>query len=186
VAQAEPVRTDAAAPLSPVGAACARSTECASGACVAGTCAARCDVERPNPCRTVGGFCVPVGSGGQIAAYVCRGDLVTGVDEDDAIVSVGDSVTRSLGTLKDVDLFTVATGRGGDLTIAVQASPGVDAEIDVYDPLGQPIGAFNQQGLGEPEVVQMTGAHADMHFFVAVRNVGNGTGQYRLSVAAAN
>lgn len=168
------------------GESCARSADCAGGACVASTCTSLCDIERANSCRDAGGFCVPVGSGRTIDAFACSGDLKTGADEDDAILTVGDAVTRSLGTLKDADLFTVDTGRGGDLLVVVEPSAGVDAQIDVYDPLGQQIGTFNSQGLGMAEAVRMSGARADAYFFVVVRNVGNGTGKYKLSVLLEN
>lgn len=174
--------TQPAKPVAPYGAACALGGDCASGVCLDGTCSQRCDIARPNDCRAVGGFCIPVIGADEANAYACSGDLKTGSDPDDAHLALGDAVTRSLNPLKDADLYTVDTGAGGTLFVGAQPSAGVDLAVEIYDAIGRPLGIFNDVGVGALELVTFSGTRPDQYFFVVVRNVGNTVGTYKLSV----
>lgn len=177
-------------PVKEHGAACANGTECRSGMCIAGTapgagvCARSCTQARANDCRDVGGLCVPFDAGGTVA-FGCKGKLVTGPDADDAIIQVGDTVTRNLNPLSDVDVFAIAYPQG-KWVIAVTPLGSNDVAFDHYDPSGDLQGSVNDGGAGAAESVGVTtSAAASYPSFIAVKNVGTLSGQYRISVTAA-
>lgn len=153
---------------------------CASGLCVRDVynhCSEFCDQAIADDCPNVGaaGFCIPVGGGD----FACVGDLDTGLDGDAEILNVGDSATRSIGTLGDADLFHLDLPAGTFL-IQVDPDPDDDIQLEFHNALGEPIGIANNGADGFIEAANlMTGANVS---FVVVRNIGNSTGSYMISV----
>jgi hypothetical protein len=159
---------------------CEEGNECASGLCILAPydhCSELCDQDVANDCPNVGaaGFCVPIGMGD----FACVGDLDTGFDDDAEILSSGDSATRNLDTVSDVDLFHVDLP-AGSFVIAVEPDPDDDVQVDFHDGVGQTIGIVNDGGDGfiEGAVLDTSGGVS----FVVVRNAGGSTGQYTISV----
>ncbi len=159
---------------------CAEGNECASGVCILAPynhCSELCDQDVANDCPNVGasGFCVPVGAG----EFACVGQLDTGLDGDAEILSSGDSATRTLDTITDVDLFHLDLP-AGSFVIAVAPDPDDDVQVDFHDGIGQPIGIINNGGAGfvEGAVLDTAGGVS----FVVVRNIGGSTGHYTISV----
>jgi hypothetical protein len=111
--------------------------------------------------------------------FACVGQLETGLDDDAEILSSGDSATRSLNTVTDVDLFHVDLP-AGSFVITVEPDPDDDVQLDFHDAIGQPIGVVDDGGDGfiEGAVLDTTGGVS----FVVVRNIGGSTGQYTISV----
>lgn len=167
----------------PYGAACMFGDDCASGICVGEPyehCTVECNQAIANDCGgalNVAGFCVPAGDG-----FLCVGDVDTGNDGDDAILHSGDSATRLLGTLTDVDMFQLDLAAAQYAIIVTPAAADDDVQLEVYDPIGQPLGIVNDVGVGEAEgVLYTTGGGVS---FALVRNVGNSTGNYTIEVIA--
>jgi len=163
---------------------CTFGEQCASELCIGAPydhCSVLCNQAIPNNCPDVGaaGFCVPLTG----SEFACVGDLETGVDSDDAIVSPGDSVTRSLNTLTDADLFQVPVTDG---MFELTATPGAghDLQLEVYDSIGQPIGTLDDGGAGVAETGVLTTTGGAGVIFCVVRNVGTTTGSYAFSVTA--
>lgn len=159
---------------------CEEPVMCASGLCIGppyAHCSEYCNQAIANDCANVDakGLCVPVGE----EEFACVGDLEFGFDDDDAILSSGDSVTRSLGNLTDADLFHLELFEGGYVILA-EPQGGDDIQLEVYNAIGEPIGVLNDGGPGEAEGANYnTGTGVS---FAVVRNVGNTTGPYTLSV----
>jgi len=159
---------------------CEDPVVCASGLCIGppyAHCSEYCNQAIANDCANVGalGLCVPVGEDN----FACVGDLEFGFDEDDAILSSGDSVTRSLGNLTDADLFHLELFEGNYVVYA-EPQGGDDVQLEVYNAIGEPIGIINDGGPGVTEGVNYTTGTGVS--FAVVRNVGNTTGPYSLSV----
>jgi hypothetical protein len=162
------------------GESCEEAIECASGLCILAPydhCSELCDQDIANDCPNVGasGFCVPIGMGD----FACVGELDTGFDDDAEILSSGDSATRSLNTITDVDLFHVDLP-AGSFVIMVEPDPDDDVQLDFHDAIGQPIGIVDDGGDGfiEGAALDTSGGVS----FVVVRNIGGSTGQYTISV----
>jgi len=163
------------------GEACVDPAVCASGLCIGAPydhCSELCNQAIANDCPNVGasGFCVPIG----MDEFACVGELDTGLDDDDDILASGDSATRTLGTLTDADLFHLDLP-AGSFVILVEPDPDDDVELGLYDNIGQTIGILDdgQDGAIEGAVLD-TGAGV---VFAVVRNAGNSTGSYTISVA---
>ena len=162
------------------GASCQIAEVCASGLCVGppyDACSVLCNQAVANDCANVGaaGFCVSIGND----EFACVGDLDTGIDTDDDILSVGDSATRALDTLTDADLFQLELTPGSFVILATPATDD-DVELSIYNGIGQQVALINQAGPGEFEgtILDNDGSLA----FAVVRNVGTSTGQYTISV----
>lgn len=162
----------------PLGANCSAHSQCASGLCVSQVCRQRCDLDKPNGCSV--GICVPTTLP---EVQFCDGNLLSGRDEDNAVLQVGDGVTRMLTPLDDVDLFRVRLNRLGTIVMAATPAPGVNLALDVYDPLGRKVGIFDESGPGEPEAAETVAMTVAGYAWVAVRNVGTTTGAYKFAVA---
>jgi hypothetical protein len=173
------VSSDATVATKAMGAACGLSSECASRLCVSMACRLRCDIDQPNDCNEVGGLCVPTTLAG---VFFCKAEIKTGRDEDNAVMQVGDSVTRALSTLDDADLFRVKLNRLGVIVMEATPAGPIDLALDMYNGLGEKIGTFNSRGLGFPEAAETTVMTVTGYVFVVVRNVGNSTGSYTLRV----
>jgi len=175
-------RPDAApnVPGKAYGEQCSADSQCESKFCLTNDgCSRSCDIKMPNPCRAEKAFCVPLqGDPG----FACAEMIDTGSDTDDAYISVGDRLTRSLTPLKDADMFTVEVARSEPVSVIVTPSAGIDVALDAYNPIAQPIGAFNSGGPGGIEAGLFSAGQTDSWVFVIVRNVGNSTGQYQISV----
>ena len=161
---------------------CTEDVQCASDICAGAPynhCSAGCDQAIANHCRDVGaaGFCVETATPG---FFLCVGDLDTGLDTDDAILTSGDSVTRSLGSLTDADLFHLNLLAGSYL-IEASSSDGVDLQLEAYNTIGEPIGIFDQGGPNETESGLLVSEEPEVTF-VVIRNVGISTGNYTFSV----
>ena len=159
---------------------CTEGVECASGLCILDPynhCSELCNEAVANDCPNVGasGFCVDIGGGD----FGCVGELDTELDDDDDILSAGDSATRNLNTVTDVDLFHLELA-AGSYVIVVQPDPDDDVQVDVHDSIGQLIGILDDGGDGELEGTFLDTAGGTT--FVVVRNVGGSTGQYTISV----
>jgi hypothetical protein len=159
---------------------CTEADVCASGLCILAPynhCSELCDETVANDCPNVGasGFCVPIGGGD----HGCVGELDTGLDDDDEILESGDSATRNLDTVTDVDLFHLDLAAGSYL-IVVEPDPDDDIQVEVHDGIGQLIGVIDDGGDGFIEGTYLDTAGGTT--FVVVRNVGGSTGQYTISV----
>lgn len=155
---------------------------CASGLCIGAPydhCSELCNQAIPDDCPNVGaaGFCVPIGGGD----FGCVGDLDTGLDGDAEILSAGDSVMRSIGTLGDADLFHLDLP-AGDFLVEVTPNPDDDVQLEFFNGIGQPIGIVNNGAAGFAEGAILTAAGGVS--FVVVRNIGPSTGTYVLAVTA--
>ena len=87
-------------PLHAYGEACTDGGQCQSGLCVGQTggsyiCSRYCTLAVANDCRTEHAFCVPIGG----SDNACYGMIDTGFDQDDAVMQIGDSITRGLTPL---------------------------------------------------------------------------------------
>lgn len=155
---------------------CASAGECASGICVAGACSVLCTLDVPNDCRDVDAFCVPLENG----AFACYGEVDTGSDEDDAILHVGDSLTRNLSPLGDADLFLVYAPIG---TSHISANPATDTDVqlEVYNVIGEAFGILNTGAGGATEAGVITMGAAGWYFAV-VRDIGPTTGAYTIAI----
>jgi hypothetical protein len=154
---------------------------CASGLCIGAPydhCSEFCNQAIPDNCPDVGaaGFCVPIGGGD----FACVGDLDTGIDGESEILSSGDSATRGINTLTDADLFHLDLPMG-DFLIEVTPDPDDDIQLEFHDNIGQAIGTVNNGGDGFVEGAILTSGGGVS--FVVVRNVGNSTGSYMISVS---
>jgi len=171
------------APLRGYGQTCTSANQCASGLCIGETggpslCSIPCNIDVANDCRSVDGFCVPIGN----ADHGCWGMIETLNDLDDAIVSVGDSATRGLTPLGDADMFQVRLDQLGKIRFTVTPSSSIDVKLEAYGMLGDPIGSANDAGASQPESLQTDVQQLGAHMFLVVRNVGTSTGNYTFSV----
>ncbi|MEM6993030.1 MAG: calcium-binding EGF-like domain-containing protein [Myxococcota bacterium] len=163
------------------GESCLVPEPCASGLCIGldyDHCTEFCNQAIANDCPNVGasGFCIAVSE----KDSVCVGELDTGLDADDDILNSGDSATRGLSTLTDADLFQLPLA-AGSFVIQVVPDPDDDVQLEVHDAIGQPIGVLNNGGDGFTEGVVLD-TDGGMSFAV-VRNIGDSTGSYTISVA---
>lgn len=181
MADARPPAPDAA-PLLAYGEVCTDANQCIGGYCIGYegedyTCSRGCDINTANSCRSVDAFCVPVSD-----SYACFGEIETGNDSDDAIIAVGDAVTRGLTPLDDADLFQVHLDQLGDILFQVTTDSSIDMQLEAYGVLGDPIGVANMRGAGEFEALQTEVQQIGGYIFMVVRNVGTSTGSYTLEV----
>jgi hypothetical protein len=163
------------------GEVCSATSECESGLCIGttvGRCSRYCSINEANPCKDVDAFCAPFNGGG----HVCYGTIETLDDLDDAILSVGDSVTRSVTPLTDADLFQVRLNQLGEIRIAATPSQSIDVRLEAYSMTGQPIGIANDMGPTGVETLFTNVSEVDTFVWMVVRNVGNTTGAYTISV----
>ncbi len=171
------------APLKGFGATCTDPNECQSGLCVgeANTphiCSRTCTLQVAHDCKDVDAFCVPISGGGN----ACYGMIETGNDLDDAIVEIGDTVTRAVTPLGDADLFQVRLNQLGNTLITVTPQPSIDVRLEAYGVLGSPLGIANDAGPGQPEALSTDVQQIGGHVWFVVRNVGTATGNYTLTV----
>src|SRR5512139_1954390 len=87
-------------PQKAYGQSCVNGSECQSGLCVGPApgqfkCSRSCSLQVALDCKDVDAFCVPLDMGGN----ACFGVIESGNDLDDAIVEIGDSITRLLTPL---------------------------------------------------------------------------------------
>lgn len=158
---------------------CEDAEECASGICFTGKqCTVFCSIDQAaNDCRDQGyyGLCVIVGNN----QYACAGDLQTGADKDDAILGAGDSVTRSLQALDDVDVHLIKIP-AGDFQILVEPDADDDIAVDFYNIDGTSLAKSNDQGVGGYEGVNVMAGGDPL--YAVVYMVGNTNGSYKVSV----
>ena len=170
-------------PLKGYGEACTNPGQCASGLCIGETggssvCSIPCNIEAANSCRSVDAFCVPIGGGD----HGCFGMIETLNDLDDAILSVGDSATRSLTPLTDADMFQVKLNQLGKIRFTVTPQPSIDVKLEAYGMIGSALGFSNDTGAGGIEVLETDVQQVGAHVFLVVRNVGQSTGGYTFTV----
>jgi hypothetical protein len=170
-------------PLHAYGEACTDGGQCQSGLCVGQTggsyiCSRYCTLAVANDCRTEHAFCVPIGGNDN----ACYGMIDTGFDQDDAVMQIGDSITRGLTPLGDADLFEVQLNQLGMARFTVTPQPSIDVKLEAYGVLGDPIGFANDVGPGMAELLQTDVQQIGTHMFMVVRNVGSSTGNYTLTV----
>jgi hypothetical protein len=171
-------------PLKGYGETCTNAGECAGGLCIGEQgnpfkCSIPCNIEVANDCRSVDGFCVPIGGGD----HGCFGMIETLNDTDDAILSVGDNATRSLTPLGDADMFLVKLNQLGKIRFTATPSATIDVKLEAYDMIGAPIGAANNVGPSLAEGLETDVQQIGGHMFLVVRNVGTSTGTFTFSVA---
>jgi hypothetical protein len=176
-------RPDAMPPRVGFGEVCETGNDCLSGLCIGDDqsdrqCSRLCSLQVAHDCKDVDAFCVPVGDGD----FGCWGEIETGADQDDAIVEVGDSVTRAVTPLSDADLFQVRLNELGDILFQVTPEPSIDVKIEAYGVLGDPLGFANDAGPGGVEALGTEVQQIGGHIFIVVRNVGSATGGYTLAV----
>jgi hypothetical protein len=170
-------------PKKTYGQACNNGGDCQSGLCVgapgAFMCSRSCSLQVALDCKDVDAFCVPLDSG----QNACYGTIESGNDLDDAIVEIGDSVTRLLTPLNDTDVFQVRLNTLGQTTITATPEAGIDVKIQAFSVLGEPLAIQNSGAAGVAEALQTNVQQIGTHVFVAVTNVGQSTGGFALAVA---
>ena len=171
-------------PLKGYGETCTSPSQCTSGLCIgeqgsAHKCSIPCNIEVANDCRSVDAFCVPIGGGD----HGCFGMIETLNDQDDAILSVGDNATRSLTPLNDADMFLVKLNQLGTIRFTATPTLSIDVKLEAYDMIGAPVATANNVGASMAEVLETDVQQIGGHVFLVVRNVGNSTGNFTLSVA---
>ncbi|MBV1857663.1 MAG: hypothetical protein KUG77_04565 [Nannocystaceae bacterium] len=166
----------------PYGGFCDEDTNaCETGLCLLGTnshCTDFCDQGIANNCADLGlaGFCVPVGGD----EFVCAGDLDTGFDPDDSILSPGDSAMRTLAPLGDADMFHLALP-AGNFPIVVTPNSSTDVQLEIYGQDASPLAILNAGADGTVEGGVLNVVEGGV-FFAVVREVGVSTGTYSISV----
>jgi hypothetical protein len=169
-------------PLAGYGGACTTGSDCASGLCIGSmpsTCSRFCSLDVALDCKDVDAFCVPLTGGGN----GCYGTIETGDDTDDAVMQIGDSVTRAVTPLGDADVFLVHLDTLGTTTFTVTPAASIDVQLEAYGTLGSAIGVATPAGPGLPEALQTDVQQIGHHLFIVVRDVGTSTGNYTLAVA---
>jgi hypothetical protein len=174
-----PKPTPDAPPLRGYGQSCTQGNQCASGLCIgenAGQfqCSIPCNINAANDCRSVDAFCVPIGGGD----HGCWGMIETLNDLDDAIISVGDSATRTLSPLGDADMFQVQLNQLGTVRFTVTPTATIDVKLEAYGMLGAALGSSNNTGPSGVENAETDVQQIGGHMFLVVRNVGQSTGNY--------
>jgi len=173
-------------PKKAYGQSCSSGNDCQSGLCIGETsgfkCSRSCSLQVALDCKDVDAFCVPLTQGGN----ACHGTIESGNDTDDAIVEIGDSVTRLLTPLGDTDVFQVRFNTLGNTTITATPEVGIDVKIQAFDVDGSPLAIQNNGGAGVAEGLQTTVQQIGTYVFVAVTNVGQSTGGFSLAVAHVN
>lgn len=177
-----------AGPTLEYGASCTSDAQCISNLClmVTGaepTCSRECNLDVPHACRAEGTLCVPAGSWA-----VCFGpDIDTGSDTDDANLTLGDCVTRTLRPLgADADLFQVRAATDDPIVVSVQPEDGVDVELDFYDGAGELVARQNMNAAGGIEGLRFTEWTSDGIVFVLVKDAGSSIANpYRVCVETA-
>lgn len=158
---------------------CEEAEECASGVCFTGQqCTVFCSIDQAaNDCRDQGyyGLCIFVGNN----QFACAGDIVTGADKDDAILGAGDSVTRAIQALNDVDIFLIKVP-AGKYDVIIQPDPDDDIAVDFINIDGTTIGKSDMNGAGGIEGFNIN-AGGDP-FYAVVYMVGNSNGSFKVSV----
>lgn len=188
-AATQPPKPDAAAPtpdappLKGYGQACSTGSQCSSGLCIGETgsqyvCSVSCNIDLPNDCRAVDGFCVPIGGND----HGCFGSIDTLNDLDDAILSVGDSTTRALTPLNDADMFQIRLNQLGRIRFTVTPTASIDVKLEAYGMIGSPLATSNDFGPSVAESMETEVQQIGNHVFLVVRNVGTSTGNYTLTV----
>jgi hypothetical protein len=170
-------------PLLGYGDACTSASQCQSGLCVgetgsAYTCSRLCSLAVAQDCKDVNAFCVPIGGGDN----ACYGSIVTGNDTDDAVMQIGDTITRVLSPLADADLFLVHLDQLGTARFTATPQPSIDVKIEAYGETGAALGFANDVGPGAAEALVTTVQQIGTHIFIVVRDVGSSTGGYTLNV----
>lgn len=177
-----------AGPTLGYGESCTADAQCVSDLClmvtgVEPTCSRECNLDVPHACRAEGTLCVPAG-----AAAVCFGpEIDTGSDTDDANLTLGDCVTRTLRPLgADADLFQVRAATDDPIVVSVQPEDGVDVELDFYDGAGELVARQNMNEAGGIEGLRFTEWTSDGIVFVLVKDAGSSIANpYRVCVETA-
>ncbi|MEZ4451426.1 MAG: calcium-binding EGF-like domain-containing protein [Nannocystaceae bacterium] len=161
------------------GEVCSEGEECSSGVCFTDLqCTVYCSIEQSaNDCRDQGyyGLCVFVGND----QFACYGDIKTGADKDDAILGSGDSVTRTIQQLSDIDVFLIKIPMG-KFQILVTPEPDDDIAVEFYNIDGSLLAKSNDQGVGGYEGVNVNAGGDPLYAVVSM--VGNTNGSYKVSV----
>jgi hypothetical protein len=130
----------------------------------------------------VNALCVPFQDTAKQIGYACQGKVTTGLDQDDAIMQIGDQFTRFLSPLTDVDLFQVSWPVG-KFVLMVTPLQSNDVAFDIYDANGELYASVNEKGEGQAEGITITSSAANgFHEFIVVKNAGKLAGQYRISI----
>ena len=161
------------------GEVCEEGFECMSGLClVDAQCTVECSIaQSANDCRDQGYYGLCVISGDNL--FVCAGDLETGLDQDDAIVGAGDSLTRQFQTTTDLDVFLVEVPAGA-YQIYAEPDPDDDIAVIFYNLDGSLLAQQDEGGVGVIE-----GANVDANgqpLYALVVNVGNSNGSYKFNI----
>ena len=170
-------------PLKPYGSPCTSPSECQGALCIGETgsatiCSRSCSLNVANDCKDVHAFCVPINGGGN----GCYGVIDTGNDQDDAIMEIGDTVTRPLTPLGDADMFQVRLNTLGNTLFTVTPDPSIDVKIEAYGVLGSALGFANDMGPGQPESLSTNVQQIGGWMWIVVRNVGSSTGNFTFKV----
>jgi len=178
-----------AGPMLEYGDPCTANEECISNLCLMITgfepsCSRECNLDIPHACRDEGTLCLPTGGG----AAVCFGpEIDTGTDTDDANLTLGDCITRSLRPLgADTDLFQVRAPTDDPIVVSVQPESGVDVELEFYDGAGELVARQNMNGEGGIEGLRFSEWTSDGIVFVLVNDAGSSVANpYRICVESA-
>ena len=170
-------------PLKGYGETCAGANECASGICIGETgspfqCSRLCTLNVAQDCKDVDAFCAPIGNN----QNACFGSIETLNDLDDAVLEIGDSATRALTPLGDADLFLVRQNQLGRTVFTVTPVSSVDVALEAYGAIGEPLAVANNVGASMAEQLQTDVQQVGTHVFIVVRNVGQSTGNFTLSI----
>lgn len=157
---------------------------CASGLCLNAPfehCTVFCDQTVANACGKISGaagLCIDAGSD-----TVCAGSLEFGLDDDDELMSPGDSVSRNLDAVDDADVFQFTLAIGSYRFTATPDQPDDDIQVEFYGNLAQNLGTLNNAGDGGAEVATFNQEGGTGVVFVVVRNIGDSTGGYTFTSA---
>jgi len=168
------------------GETCRFSDDCRSGLCVTdgpddetGACSEFCDFDDVSWCNELNAFCGPLTSGDFACYGEFEGDL--GPDRDEAILTAGDRRARTLRTLVDADLFRIDYPGPGIYRFDAYLND-MDLALEVYNARGELVGRFDSGGSFEPERFFIEVVNDDAWDWVIVRNVGNLSGDYAVSL----
>lgn len=156
---------------------------CDSGICLSAPfehCTVQCDQTVANSCGAIGAAGLCVDASGET---LCAGSLDFGLDNDDEIMTPGDSVSRDLSAIGDLDVFQFTLAEGEYTFTATPEQADDDLQMEFFGHVAQPVGTANNAGPGGAETANFTQIGGTGVIFVVIRNIGNSTGPYQLTSA---
>lgn len=85
---------------------------------------------------------------------------------------IGDTLSTTTATVNDVDLYRFNVLEGGQISVTVRPTGGLDAALRLFDAQGNPLAIVNAAGVGQVERLVYTATTAGV-YFVGVSSAGN-------------